>query len=990
MNELDPPRSPDELLTHAAWMRRFATALAGADGEDLAQDAWVRVLTRPLPALERPRAWLASALRNAARSRARGAARRAQREAAHAGEPAEPSGAELVARAELEQLAVRTVLALDEPYRETLLMRYLRGLEPAEIAQRQSVPASTVRNRIARGLELVRAKLDANHGGRREAWLALIVPFERGFAPATTLAGGTAAGVAAGGALLATKWIVGGVAAALIAVLWWNRGPSERERALEEAPAVVSTAASLATEEPPVTASDEPKPAASARTPLATGGASSQSLLASASLDVHVTFARDGSPAADCEVEVLSWDAPSHPRVRTGRTGADGRVSFTGLEPGQQVVEERRADGEWVEVAAGETLALELVIPLGIDVDLRVVEAEGTPVAQAEVWLSDYANGSEGGVVGRTGAGGRFLVRDVGPSRSLAAFADGHAPSAQRDVIGNPGDHVELTLELRGPGAALAGVVYGPEAEPVAGAEVLLGWEGTQSLTMPNGEVLRTPPPVRVVCDEQGRFEARGLAPGDLHVQVRAPGLAPLLEQVMLSASEPTRKDLTLGLANRVHGVVRNGAGEPLADITVSAGRYMDFDYVRTRSAADGSYLLDGLRSGASQLQASSDELGKDKTRRQMTGQGETAEWNPVLVAGPTMAGTVVDEHDAPLTGWHVAAVERGRLGLWLRSGETDAAGRFRLANCPTTDFVIAVRSPADIWGAPVVLVEDFQPGQTDIVVRVPDNAHPTAYVSGRVRASDGRALAQAQVTYVATATGSGFGVFPDTEGRFRIGPLRPGAYELELTAQGLGTLHRRGLELAPGQELELGWLTLDPAGQIVVQAFAPAGTPLPERVYVQLLLDGAHEGSIEIQGLEGRSQPLGPGRYTLRTRGWSWYAPETEVELAPGETRTLELPFQPATNRLLRFVPPAGDGATSLQLVVRDESGATVCDFGGFQQSLGPMNVQDGAFGIGVGGLLPGRHTFEARTDTGRTANGSFDVLDLSPSSEALEFPLR
>jgi DNA-directed RNA polymerase specialized sigma24 family protein len=36
------PLDPAELLAQRAWMRRFAAALAGSDGEDLVQDAWVR------------------------------------------------------------------------------------------------------------------------------------------------------------------------------------------------------------------------------------------------------------------------------------------------------------------------------------------------------------------------------------------------------------------------------------------------------------------------------------------------------------------------------------------------------------------------------------------------------------------------------------------------------------------------------------------------------------------------------------------------------------------------------------------------------------------------------------------------------------------------------------------------------------------------------------------------------------------------------------
>src|SRR5262249_12564760 len=153
-----------------AWMRRLAAALAGAEGDDLAQEAWLTALRRPPGALEHPRAWLGTVLRNLARMQARADARRRTREASLPPRGDEPSTEERVARAELEQLAVRHVLDLEPLHREALVLRYMRGLEPSEIARRAGVPASTVRNRIARGLEEVRVRLDERHG-RRSAWL---------------------------------------------------------------------------------------------------------------------------------------------------------------------------------------------------------------------------------------------------------------------------------------------------------------------------------------------------------------------------------------------------------------------------------------------------------------------------------------------------------------------------------------------------------------------------------------------------------------------------------------------------------------------------------------------------------------------------------------------------------------------------------------------------------------------------------------------------
>src|SRR5262245_10085421 len=86
---------PDALLAQGAWMRRLALALAGRDGEDLVQETWLGILTRPVTRVERPRAWLAAALRNAARMRVRGEERRARREERAAREVSEPSTDEL-------------------------------------------------------------------------------------------------------------------------------------------------------------------------------------------------------------------------------------------------------------------------------------------------------------------------------------------------------------------------------------------------------------------------------------------------------------------------------------------------------------------------------------------------------------------------------------------------------------------------------------------------------------------------------------------------------------------------------------------------------------------------------------------------------------------------------------------------------------------------------------------------------------------------------
>jgi len=168
----------EELLAHAAWVRRLAAGLV-ADPQrvdDLVQDTWVAALEADPRRARDQRAWLAGVVRNLFRQRSRKDARRARREVAREpGGPA-PSTDELVGRAELHAKLVHAVLGLEEPYRSTLLLRYFEELAPGEIARRHGLQGSTVRNRLRRGLEQLRAKLDREWDGSREAWCALVAP----------------------------------------------------------------------------------------------------------------------------------------------------------------------------------------------------------------------------------------------------------------------------------------------------------------------------------------------------------------------------------------------------------------------------------------------------------------------------------------------------------------------------------------------------------------------------------------------------------------------------------------------------------------------------------------------------------------------------------------------------------------------------------------------------------------------------------------------
>ncbi|MCI0587806.1 MAG: sigma-70 family RNA polymerase sigma factor, partial [Planctomycetes bacterium] len=250
------PRVFDQevLLSEVGWVRRLARSLV-ADAhlaDDLAQDACLAALEAS-PRTDRPiRGWLATVVRNLLRQSRRREARRRAREERAARPEASDAGADLVERVALQREVVDAVLALEEPYRTAILLRFFEGLPPRRIAERTGVPVATAKSRLARGLARLRRALDDACGGDRRAWLAALFPLAKPPAGVPTLLSGgllmaTKTKVAIGAILLAALsgalWILGagarsaGDAHASAPTVATSRSPAVRgEAATPEAP----------------------------------------------------------------------------------------------------------------------------------------------------------------------------------------------------------------------------------------------------------------------------------------------------------------------------------------------------------------------------------------------------------------------------------------------------------------------------------------------------------------------------------------------------------------------------------------------------------------------------------------------------------------------------------------------------------------------------------------------------------------------------------
>jgi len=394
------------LLEHRDFVRGLARSLVRDDAraDDLVQDTFVTALENPPHHAGALRAWLATVVKKLAWTHRRSEQRRKRRERASTPPPELPSPWEVLERANWHQRLVNLVMDLDEPYRATLLLRYFEGLNSSEIAAMHDVPAATVRTRLRRGLEQIRARLDERHG--RHAWLgglALLAGLEPTPVPAPMTSG----------AAPSLKWLLAGAAAGLFAIA---------------IPLLVSTRSG----------SGEPKERTTPDRRPRTMPEDAPSLDERA---FTVTVLAGGRPAANARVWLQRLARPSWRYTardawttwREGRTGTAGRASWLGAPDGFLRVLAHQPG--WARGVKVVHLPLELDYPIVVELpterifEAEVVDQSGRPVggarceprdARGEPWLPDVES---------TDARGRAVLSGIADARdvTVSVTAPGYA-----------------------------------------------------------------------------------------------------------------------------------------------------------------------------------------------------------------------------------------------------------------------------------------------------------------------------------------------------------------------------------------------------------------------------------------------------------------------------------------------------------------------------------------------------------------------------------
>jgi RNA polymerase sigma factor (sigma-70 family) len=803
-----PAKVPLEaLLSQAGWVRRLALRLTQDPdrAEDLVQDAWAIALERPpAPHPSGARAWLRAVLRNLERRRRRDLAIRAWHEAHAARREEARDEDDIEEQVLLQRRLADAILGLEEPYRRAIVLRYLQNLPPREVARLQGVSYDAARQRIARGVAMLRGRLDREYGDEPRAFSALCLAAwsRRGeFLRWLPL---LPQGVTM---MLQTKVLMAAGVVILAAFLVWQ-GVRPGSAVAPDRITDPSISPSLS-----AVVKDSQEEVALDRSERMPQAVSLPARAIDRDRDLHGNLINpSGEPIEGARIDVYRNDSQGytddpqrtyeHQHVAQAATDARGEFGVElpiGRPFDLEVNASSFARGLLGFRYAGERVTIQL--SEGATLFGRVTRrADGSPVKGARLEASRRSGTSWHEAIrileGETDADGRFRFENL-PASPLSFKVTPRLDGAplRRTIDLAPGKAHEENVVVE-EGVSIRGRVSDAVTkEPIADAEV--------------GETMWYSRSVRT--DANGEYVYPGVrASGPLDLVARAQGYG-RHERIFGGVSNiddlPERCDFALLPGRRLRGRVLDSEGKAAegAFVAAAASRRLDMpwpeeDWVKGRTDERGRFEIEGLRADLQHtLLVRKDgfgtvayELPAAETESTVIDVGDIVLTSMAILRGSVsdQAGHAVPDWDVTLNG---SNADRGRFRdqrdprdevvdhiVAKRTARTDDLGRFAFADLAAGEYRVETGfSNGGTKASKTVAVATAERGEgVRLVIPEP------ATIAGIVTDAEGRGLygVGLMANTAESLPQSQAGALTDATGHFEIVGLPTGSYQIRVT----------------------------------------------------------------------------------------------------------------------------------------------------------------------------------------------------------------
>ena len=410
---------------------------------------------------------------------------------------------------------------------------------------------------------------------------------------------------------------------------------------------------------------------------------------------------------------------------RAAFSDSDGQFRISGVAPGPHVLEaiaDRLATAREtpIVVEAGQTTEdIVLVLETRSTVRGRVTDG-GKPVAGAVV-------------AARTGDDGRQSGDAV--SQEDGSFVLDRVPRGQVRFVARPyqvvrpetfevtrPEHDDVIIEVD-PLGVIAGRVLRRD-RPVGAARILLRG--------PNSPALGP-----VQTGDDGRFEARGLGPGEWQVIASSDrdGAFSPAQDVHLERGQRAEVTIDLAYSAAISGVVVDQDGAPVPAVSVELRHSGRADSGVATTAADGRFRAASMMGGGQYLTTIRPRWNATETLRPAAG----GQFPPITLADGSsevtgvvlavrldrlsIAGRVVNESGEPVPDARVAAEMMSpgvapRFGRWFHQASTvtDVDGRFSIGELSAGTYALQARSSS---GAESVM-DGIAAGRANVAIVLP------------------------------------------------------------------------------------------------------------------------------------------------------------------------------------------------------------------------------------------------------------------------------